>query len=174
MYSGLAMYIVRPETSRGMPAFGCALSLRFVTAAMRSIASRIACGPTEQLRPMTSAPHSSSVRATSSGVAPNGVSPSWPIVICAITGVESESSRAAASACSISPRSLNVSRRKQSAPPSSSACICSRKWPRASSRLVAPNGSMRTPSGPTAPATSTFAPAASRAISAARRLNSAT
>jgi hypothetical protein len=36
MYSGLAMYIRRPPTSRGMPAFGIALSLRRVTGAIRS------------------------------------------------------------------------------------------------------------------------------------------
>ena len=66
MYSGLAMYMLRPLTSRGIPAFGCALSLRRVTGAIFSIASRMICGPTEQLRPMTSAPQASSDRAMSS------------------------------------------------------------------------------------------------------------
>ena len=70
MYSGLAMYMLRPPTSRGMPAFGCALSFFRVTVAIFSTASRIACGPTEQLRPTMSAPQPSSVRATSSGDAP--------------------------------------------------------------------------------------------------------
>ena len=47
MYSGLAMYMLRPFTSRGMPAFGCALSFRRVTGAIFSIASSMICGPTE-------------------------------------------------------------------------------------------------------------------------------
>ena len=70
MYSGLAMYMLRPPMSRGMPALGWALSFFFVCVAIFSMASRIVCGPTEQLRPMTSAPSSSSVRAMTSGVAP--------------------------------------------------------------------------------------------------------
>ena len=70
MYSGLAMYMLRPPTSRGMPALGCALSFREVTAAIFSIASSIACGPTEQLSPMTSTSSLSSTRAKSSGLAP--------------------------------------------------------------------------------------------------------
>ena len=138
MYSGLAMYMLRPPTSRGMPAFGCAESLRDVARVMCSTASRIVCGPTEQLRPMTSAPHPSSARATSSGVAPYGVRPSTLIVICAITGSAGATSRAARIACSISSRSPNVSSRKRSAPPSTSPSICSRKIARASSRLVGP------------------------------------
>ena len=70
MYSGLAMYMLRPPMSRGMPAFGCALSFLRVSGAIFSMASRMICGPTEQFRPMTSAPHASSERAMSSGVAP--------------------------------------------------------------------------------------------------------
>ena len=35
---------------------------RVVTTVIRSIASRIVCGPTEQLRPITSTPHRSSER----------------------------------------------------------------------------------------------------------------
>ena len=87
MYSGLAMYMLRPPTSRGIPAFGCAESLRRVAGTIRSIASRIVCGPTEQLSPMTSAPNRSSARATSCGGTPYGVRPSTPIVICAMTGI---------------------------------------------------------------------------------------
>src|SRR6185312_8868267 len=41
MYSGLAMYMLRPPTSRGMPALGCALSLRRVCGAIFSMHSRI-------------------------------------------------------------------------------------------------------------------------------------
>ena len=44
------------------------------------------------------------------------------------------------------------------------------KIARASSTLVAPYGSRRTPSGPTAPATRRSSPAAARAIAAAARL----
>jgi hypothetical protein len=48
-----------------MPALGIAESLRRVpAAAICSTASRIACGPTEQFSPITSAPHASSARAT--------------------------------------------------------------------------------------------------------------
>src|ERR1700757_2360151 len=70
MYSALAMYMLRPPTSRGMPAFGWALSFRRVRGAILSMHSRIVCGPTEQLSPMTSAPHPSSACPTTSGVAP--------------------------------------------------------------------------------------------------------
>ena len=87
MYSGLAMYMLRPPTSRGMPAFGCALSLRRVCGAIFSMQSRIVCGPTEQLSPMTSAPSASSACTTSSGDAPYGVRQSAPIVICAMIGL---------------------------------------------------------------------------------------
>jgi hypothetical protein len=174
MYSGLAMYILRPATSRGRPAFGCALNLRVVTGAIRSIASRIACGPTEQLSPTTSAPIASSDRATSSGDAPYGVRPSVPIVICAMTGTCGSTSRAARTACASSWRSANVSRMKQSAPPSRSAIICSAKCARASPSLVGPYGSRRTPSGPIAPATISRSPATSRATRAAARLSSVT
>ena len=73
MYSGLAMYMLRPPTSRGIPALGCALSFRRVTATIRSMHSRMICGPTEQFSPMTSAPQWSSARATSSAVAPYDV-----------------------------------------------------------------------------------------------------
>ena len=41
MYSALAMYMARPETSRGIPALGCALSLRRVTWIIRSMPSRM-------------------------------------------------------------------------------------------------------------------------------------
>ena len=167
MYSGLAMYIERPPTSRGMPAFGCADSLRVVTVAMRSIASRIVCGPTEQFSPITSTPQRSSTRAMSSGLAPKAVRTSGPTVACAITGIPASTSRAAKIACSSSSRSVNVSKRKQSAPPAFNASICSRNSPRASSLPVGPYGSRRTPNGPTAPDTSRCSPAASRASCAA-------
>jgi len=79
-----------------MPALGCAEIFLRVTGTIFSIASRMPCGPTEQLRPSMSAPKPSSARATSSGVAPYGVSPSAAIVICATTGIDGSTSRAAA------------------------------------------------------------------------------
>jgi hypothetical protein len=61
----------RPPTSRGMPALGIAESLR-PGAHGRHLLDRVEdrLRPTEQLRPITSAPHASSARATSAGVAP--------------------------------------------------------------------------------------------------------
>jgi len=70
MYSGLAMYMLRPPTSRGIPAFGCALIFFCVTFLMSSTASRMVCGPTEQFNPMTSAPNASSAFAISTADAP--------------------------------------------------------------------------------------------------------
>ena len=93
-------------------------------------------------------------RATVSGDAPYGVRQSAPIVICAMSGFVGSTARAARMACSISSRSEKVSRMIKSTPPSTSPSICSRKMAHASSLLVGPNGSRRTPSGPTAPATS--------------------
>ena len=48
--------MLRPSTSRGLPAFGCADSCSVVTAAIRSIVSSIGAGPTAQLTPMIVAP----------------------------------------------------------------------------------------------------------------------
>ena len=50
--------MLRPSTERGMPALGCAESGAVVTARTRSMASSMATGPTLQLQPTTSAPHS--------------------------------------------------------------------------------------------------------------------
>ncbi len=169
MYSGDAMYILRPEISRGMPALGCAESLRCVTAAIFSSASRMTAGPTEQLSPITSAPHSSSRWAHTSGDVPYDVVPSSWIVIWATMG-SSHASRTASMAWWISCRSLNVSSTKKSTPPSSSPSICSRKIERASSSDVGPYGSMRIPSGPIEPPTSALPAAASRASRAAAAL----
>ena len=73
--------MARPSTVRGMPAFGCAESFFAVTRAMRSKVSSTAAGPTLQLSPMTSVPHSSRRRAKSSGGVPVGVAPSSRMVI---------------------------------------------------------------------------------------------
>ena len=78
--------MLRPSTSRGLPAFGCAESLRLVTAAIRSIVSSIGAGPTAQLTPMTVAPRRSSSGANRSGGVPSSVLPSSSVVICATIG----------------------------------------------------------------------------------------
>ena len=54
------------------------------------------CGPTEQLRPITSAPKASNDWAMSSTDTPYGVAQSAPIVICAMTGIVGSTSCAAA------------------------------------------------------------------------------
>ena len=56
------------------------------TRAIVSIVSSIAAGPTEQLRPMTSAPARSSSGANVSGGVPSSVWPSSPVVSCATIG----------------------------------------------------------------------------------------
>jgi hypothetical protein len=53
---------------------------------MRSTASSIATGPTLQLHPMTSTPHSSSLGVKVSGVEPSRQFPSSSMVTCATTG----------------------------------------------------------------------------------------
>src|SRR5262249_14957466 len=70
MYSGEAMYICRPFTSRGSPALGWQEILRAVTAVISSTASSMTSGPTEQLRPMTSAPAASRRLAMVTGTSP--------------------------------------------------------------------------------------------------------
>ncbi len=117
---------MRPATTSGHPAFGCALSGRRATVAISASTWAMRTGPVEQLAPITSAPASSNVRTTSIGLLPARVRPSSSKLICATTG-RSQLSRAARSAISISRRSLNVSRISRSTPPSSSASICSRK-----------------------------------------------
>ena len=144
--------MLRPSTSRGWPALGCADSLRVVTAAMRSIVSSIGAGPTAQLTPMIVAPRFSSSGANFSGGVPSSVLPSSSVDICATIG-RSDTLRTASIAAPISFRSRNVSRMKRSTPPSANACACSRKYSRASSTPVLPHGSMRMPSGPIDPAT---------------------
>ena len=144
--------MLRPSTSRGLPAFGCADSFNVVTASIRSIVSSIGAGPTAQLTPTTVAPRRWSSGAKRSGGVPSNVLPSSSVVICATIG-RSDTLRTASIAALISFRSRNVSRMKSSTPPSASAAACSRKYSRASSTPVLPHGSMRMPSGPTAPAT---------------------
>ena len=84
-----------PSTERGIPALGCAAKGREVAARTRSIASSMATGPTLQLQPMTSAPHSASFGAKVSGSEPSRQFPSSSIVTCATNGTEGATSRAA-------------------------------------------------------------------------------
>ena len=91
------------------------------------------------------------------------------MVTWASTG-RSVSERTARKAASSSPRSLKVSRQNPSTPPSSSPRACRRKNATASSKAVAPQGSMRMPSGPIAPTTVARPAAASRASCAPARL----
>ena len=65
--------MLRPSTSRGLPALGCADSGRRVTASIRSIVSSIGAGPTAQLTPITVAPAASSSGANRSGGVPSSV-----------------------------------------------------------------------------------------------------
>jgi len=104
---------------------------------------------------------------------PVGVVPSSWMVIWTTTG-SFEASRAASRAWRASSKSTIVSMMIRSTPPSTSASICSRKAARASSRDVGPSGSIRTPSGPTAPATQSSLPATSLARRAPARLISRT
>ncbi len=138
--------------SLGFPALGCADSRARVTPAIRSIDSRSGAGPTLQLRPMTSAPVASRAGANSSGGVPSRLLPSSSVVICATTG-SADTLRTAATAALISLRSRKVSTMNRSTPASASACACSRKYSWASSTPTLPQGSIRIPSGPTAPAT---------------------
>ena len=126
-------------------------------------------GPTEQLIPATSTPHAAMAVPAVSMVVPPGVRPFSPMVTWASTG-RSVSERTARKAASSSLRSLKVSRQNPSTPPSSSPSTCRRKKSTASSKAVAPQGSMRMPSGPTAPTTLARPAAAARASSPPARL----
>src|SRR5919202_1401170 len=112
--------MLRPSTSRGLPALGCADNLTLVTAAMRSMVSSIGAGPTAQFTPRIVTPRRSRSGANFSGGVPSSVLPSSSVVICA-TIVRRDTLRTASIAAPISFRSRNVSRMKRSTPPSASA-----------------------------------------------------
>ena len=65
--------MLRPSTSRGLPALGWADRGRLVTASIRSIVSSIGAGPTAQLTPITVAPRCSSSGAKRSGGVPSDI-----------------------------------------------------------------------------------------------------
>ena len=163
----------RPSTRCGTPALGMALIGLEENSIIRSMVSSVALGPTEQFSPMASTGHASMVRVKVSVSVPPGRRPKSSMVTCATTGrLSPATSRAANTASRSSSRLPKVSRISRSAPPSTSASICSRKNARASANEVGPSGSMRTPSGPTAPATKAPPAAASRASRTAARLMS--
>src|ERR1017187_2265401 len=171
MYSGEERYILRPSTRIGRPALGMALIGLEETASIRSMVSRAAFGPTEQLRPITSTAHESISRVKVSGSAPPGRWPKSSMVTWAMIGTASPiESRAANTAWRSSSRLPKVSKISTSTPASTSASTCSRKAARASANDVGPSGSMHTPSGPTAPATKAVSCAASRASRTPARL----
>ena len=124
--AGVERYIRRPPTSCGSPAFGCATRGVPVTAAIRHTTSSISGGPVEQLAPITSAPDSSSLRATDSTSSPSDERPPCEKVTWAKTG-RSEIERTAPSAASSSGSSEKVSRTNPSMPPSRSPSACSRE-----------------------------------------------
>ena len=141
------------------------------TASIRSMVSKVAFGPTEQLRPIASTGHESISRVKVSGSAPPGRWPKSSMVTWAMIGTESPiESRPASTASRSSSRLPKVSKISTSTPASASASTCSRNAARASANEVGPSGSMRTPSGPTAPATKAVSRAASRANRTPARL----
>ena len=94
------------------------------------------------------------MRVKVSGSVPPGRWPKSSMVTCAtMVSASPATSRAARTASRSSSRLAKVSRISRSTSASTSASICSRKAARASANEVGPSGSMRTPSGPTAPAT---------------------
>ena len=121
---------------------------------------------------MTSAPHASSARATSSARRAVRRAPSAPIVICAMTGIVGvDLARGANRLLDL----VEIAERLEDEEIGAAVVSAVHLLAEHRARLVAarrPYGSRRTPSGPTAPATSTSSPAASRAIFAAARLSS--
>ena len=144
--------MLRPSMSRGLPALGWAESGTSHTADRRSTVSSIGAGPTLQFTPTTSAPRAARAGPNCSGGVPSRLLPSSSVVTRATIG-RVHTARAASTAAAASFQSRKVSRMRRSTPPSTSAAACSRKYSRASSMPVLPQGSMRTPSGPMAPAT---------------------
>ena len=137
---------------------------------MSRITRNSCAGPSPQFAPIASAPSSTRRSATCDGEEPSSVRSSFVNVALTTTASDGAPARAAASACSISRRSVCVSTTNRSTPPSASAAAWSRYASNASSGLTRPYGARRTPSGPIEPATNR-APA-SRARAAAARLSS--
>ncbi len=154
MYSGEQRYMLRPSTRVGSPALGMALMGLEENCIIRSMVSSVALGPTEQLRPMASTGQESISRVKVSVSVPPGRCPKSSMVTWATMATSPPAASCAARTASRSSSRLpKVSRISRSTPASTSASICSRKMARASAKEVGPSGSMRTPSGPTAPAT---------------------
>ena len=132
---------------------------------IRSMVSSVALGPTEQLRPITSTGQASISRVKVSVSVPPGRWPKSSIVTCAITAISLPASfaRRHAPLRAVRPdcrRSRGSAGRRR--PPAAHRSARGRR--RALRRRKSgPSGSMRTPSGPTAPATKAPSLAASRA-----------
>ncbi len=164
-----------------MPALGMAIKGRLVAAAMHSMAVSTVAGPTLQLQPIASAPHSVRRIAAVSAEEPSRQLASSSTVTITRIGSEGAVDFAARMACSASFNAETVSISSRSTPPSTRPRICWEKASSASSRLIFPKGSRRAPRGPTAPATQTLPLCFSarwftalRAISAPARLISMT
>ena len=165
IYSGEHKYKLRPSTVTGSPAFGITLNGFVVCGAIASIASSSARGPDEQFSPITSTGHCVNASAMFAAEVPSSSVPSSSIATCAISGISRPAaSRTASTASRSSSKSRNDSRMIRSTPASTSAATCSRNKSRASAKLTGPNGSSRTPNGPTAPATKAWSCATSLAI----------
>ena len=142
-----------------------------IWAAMVSISS----GPRPQLAPTAATPAALSAVTASAGRTPIIVRRLVSKLSVATIGRSGTTSRAAAIAASASARSLIVSIRTRSMPPSRSPASCSAKIARASSASMVPSGAISSPVGPRSPATR--APcsfATSRAIRAPASLSSCT
>ena len=124
------------------------------TRAIRSIVSSIAAGPTLQFRPTTSAPQLLELAARTSRAPRRRACCRPPRSSSARRSGASHTLRTARIAAPISLTSRKVSSTKRSTPPSSERRAPARaKYASASSTPVLPQGSMRMPSGPIAPAT---------------------
>ncbi len=117
--------MLRPSTARGSPALGMAASGRRVARRIRSMTVSTVAGPSEQLQPMTSAPHLVSRSAAISGVAPSRQLPSSSTVIITTMRRPGATWRAARMASPASASEVMVSTMSRSAPtpgpPSASA-----------------------------------------------------
>ena len=173
--SGEASYWNRSPTSCGSPA------LDWATTSSPSARARVSCsamasispGPRPQLAPTASTPAAASVATASAGRTPIIVRRLVSKLRLAMTGTSGTTSRAASTAAATSPRSLIVSTRTMSMPPSRRPASCSVKSALASSGSMAPKGANSSPVGPRSPATRTpCRRATSVAIAAPARFSS--
>jgi aspartate/tyrosine/aromatic aminotransferase len=108
-----------------MPALGMAIKGRSVAEAMHSMAVSTVAGPTLQLQPIASAPHSVNFAAAVSGEEPSRQMASSSTVTITSTGSSGATDLAARMACSASFNAETVSISSISTPPSARPRICS-------------------------------------------------